>query len=103
MSRLPSSHMAARGRAGSSVRHVHEAAVVALEGDRDVRGGAVAVLDQHDVGLAGPRAFLFLLFFPGALLDNVGVLLVRARFAKAGGNRLLVLTLSRPWVELALT
>src|SRR3954454_17375844 len=35
------------------VGHVHEAAVVALEGDRHVRRGAVAVLDEHDVGLAG--------------------------------------------------
>ena len=33
--------------------HVDEAGVVALEGDDDVAGGAVAVLGDDQVGLAG--------------------------------------------------
>ena len=38
-----------------SVRHVHEAAVMPLEGDGDVRGRAVTVLHQHDVGFTCAR------------------------------------------------
>ena len=37
----------------ASVRHVDEPRVVALEGDGDVAGGAVAVLGHDQVGLAG--------------------------------------------------
>src|SRR5688572_11335486 len=58
----------------NSVGHVHEAAVVALEGDRDVRGWAVAVLDEHDVGLAGPRRFLFVHILSVNHHDHIRVL-----------------------------
>src|SRR3954464_14316287 len=57
-----------------SVRHVHEAAVVTLEGDRDVRRRAVAVLDQHDVGLAGPRGLLLVHVFSVNHHDHIRIL-----------------------------
>src|SRR3954454_18291246 len=60
-----------------SVRHVHEAAVVALEGDRDVGRRPVAVLDQHDVGLAGPRGLLLVHVLAVNHHHHVGVLLDR--------------------------
>lgn len=39
-------------RRTSGLGHVHEARVVALEGDRDGGGGAVTVLGDDEVGLA---------------------------------------------------
>ena len=39
---------------GSAGGHVHEAAVVALEGDGDRGGGSVTVLGHDQVGLTGP-------------------------------------------------
>src|SRR6478672_12822951 len=45
-------------RSQPSVRHVDEPRVVALEGDGDVAGRAVAVLGDDQVGLAGAGRLL---------------------------------------------
>jgi hypothetical protein len=43
--------------------HVHEAAVMALEGDRDGRGWSIAVLGNNEVSLAGARRFFLVCVF----------------------------------------
>ena len=43
--------------------HVHKAAVMALEGDRDGRGWSIAVLGNNEVSLAGARRFFLVCVF----------------------------------------
>ena len=64
-----------------SVRHVDEAGVVALEGDGDVAGGAVAVLGDDQVGLAGAGRLLLVDVVPMQKYDHVRILFQRSRFA----------------------
>src|SRR5689334_23193731 len=58
-----------------SVGHVDEAAVMALECDGDVRRRAITVLHEHDVGLAGARAFLLVHVLAVDHHDHIRILL----------------------------
>jgi len=80
--------------------HVDEAAVVALEGHRHGRGGAVTVLGDDQVRLAGSRRFTFICVFSMQKYDNVRILLNRATFSQIGQHGLFVLALFWASVEL---
>jgi drug/metabolite transporter (DMT)-like permease len=72
-------HREARSPEASSplavAAHVHEPAVVTLEGDRDDAGGPVALLGDDEVGFTGPRRLGLVHVFAVKQHDEVGVLL----------------------------
>src|SRR5699024_6842425 len=80
--------------------HVSEPGVVPLEGDRDRLGGAVAVLGDDEVRLAGAGGLLLVVVLAVDEQDEVGVLLDRARLAQVAHHRGLVLALLAAAVQL---
>src|SRR5690625_6615173 len=62
--------------------HVLEPGVVALEGDRDGLGGAVAVLGHDQVGLTGAGGLLLVVVLAVDQQDQIRVLLDRAGLAQ---------------------